>query len=181
MCISRGGSSRREFHFNKRRCLNQLLARFRIASNFLLHSILYCFIPRIALVSSIYTSYSSIVSVHFTSSRSEEAKAFPSSLSSELSLLTHLQTRLTPAFERKTQNKHTSSDEQCTAHVDGRTRLQVGKHGDDGRHDAEYAIRAGRNGISSTAVFGREDFGRVGIQDCVHDVGHEVVGAVPSM
>lgn len=48
------------------------------------------------------------------------------------------------------------------------------------RHDAEDPIRRRRQRVARPAVLGREDLGRVRVQDRVHDVAGEAEGAVPA-
>lgn len=90
-----------------------------------------------------------------------------------------LQTRFTLALKGEDEHQETGRDEQGATNVDRYARLQIRKHGDDGRHDAEDAVRRRGDGVAGAAVFGGEDLGRVRVEDGVHYVGHEVVGAVP--
>lgn len=71
-------------------------------------------------------------------------------------------------------------DKESATRVHGRGGLEVGKHGDDGGHDAKNSVRRGAEGVPGPAIFRWEDLGGVGVKDGVHDVAAKVEGAVPT-
>ena len=89
-------------------------------------------------------------------------------------------TRLPATLKRQRQRQHPRRNEQRATHIDRRRRLQIRVDGHDRRHDAEDAVRRRGQRVPRAAILGGEDLGGVGVEDGVHDVAHEGVGAVPS-
>ena len=93
---------------------------------------------------------------------------------------TTLHTSLPPRLKRQSNHQNPTNNKQRSANINRRRRLQISEHGDNRRHNAEDAVCRCRNGVARAPVLCREDFRRVGVEDRVHDVGHEVVGTVPA-
>ena len=91
-----------------------------------------------------------------------------------------LQTCLTPALKRQKTYQHTGCNEQRTANIHRRRRLQIRINRNDRSHNTENAVRTRRQRIPCPSVLGRKDLRCIGIQHRVHDIAHEIVRAIPS-
>ena len=80
---------------------------------------------------------------------------------------TKLQTSNPPTLIRQNHTYQSRSNKKRPTSIHRRARLQIRKHGDNGRHDAENAVAACREGVAGAAVFGGEDLGGVGVEDGV--------------